>query len=376
MRHGIFALRGALAAAGLALALVAGGCSKPSPAADRFPGFTPAGAPAAQAKWFVDLASVVRQSGVVTFKAVRLLDTGYAIQQLETDCQAQIAGREGVRFKEDGTTDRTFEADSTAQDVQKVPGAPAVVKLVCDKAEAGRVIAGDFDDAKAMYLLFGNYSADKAAIWKNFSSKSADTQFLNEGGAPIVHVALSTQFVEAGITKHMLVTTATPNVADYSCHACGVLLGAFVFANSDGKWHVERELPYFLVRGSWGKAPELSLLKLADATTALHVESGFMGQGILSTSHELFSLAASAEPFFEYSVEGDSESHNPTATIEALPTASSGLADVRVNVVWSGVEASAPSSNEQIVYKFDGHEYQRATPAAVAPAASAASGSV
>jgi hypothetical protein len=222
-----------------------------------------------------------------------------------------------------------------------------------------------------MTLLFGNYSADKASTWKDFTSASADTQFLSENGAPVVRVALSTQFIESGVTKRMLVTTATPNVADYSCHACGTLLGAFVFASDGSKWHLEQEQPYFQIRGSWGKPPTLSLVKLSDTTTALHIETGFMGQGIMSSAHELFSLKSPAAALFDYSVEGDSESHNPAASIEALPSTNNGLADVRVNVVWSGFDASAPSSNEQIVYRFDGNKYQRASP--LPPASGAAS---
>jgi len=320
------------------------GCTKPVPVADRFPGFTQAGKNGADAQWFVDLSSVARTTGAVSFKAVRLLEAGYAIQGLETDCQSHLLGHEGVRFKDDGTTDRVYEANKAPLDAKQVPGAAAAIKLACDKATAGRVIAGDFDDAKALQLLFGNYSAaDGSSTWKDFGSASAETEFL-KGGQPIVRVAFSSQYVEGGVTKHVLVTTATPNVADYDCHACGVLLGVFVFSNDAAKWHVAQELPYFQVGGSWGKAPSLSLMKLSDGVVALHMESSWGGQGIMSSLHQLFLLKPSPQPIFDYSVEGDSESHNPTATIEALPTTMGGLADVRVNVVWSGVEASASAS--------------------------------
>lgn len=366
----------ALVALGAAFLATVIGCTKTAPTADRFPGFSQAGPTGADARWFVDLSSVTRASGAVSFKAVRVLDAGYAIQGVETDCQSRVLGHEGVRFKDDGTTDRVFDADKTTLDIKDVPGAAAATKLACDKATAGRVITGDFDDAKALQLLFGNYSAaDKTAIWKDFSSTSADTQFLKDG-QPVVRVALSSQYVEGGTTKHVLVTTATPNVTDYDCHACGVLLGAFVFVNDAGKWRVSQELPYFQVGGSWGKPPSLALIKLSDAAVALHIESGYMGQGILSSSHQLFLLKPASQPIFDYSVEGDSESHNPAATIEALPSVAGGLADIRVNVVWSGVDASAPSSSEQIVYRYDGQKYQRSTPTSPAdtsPAAAASS---
>lgn len=161
-----------LAILGAASLVTLGACTKTAAAADRFPGFSQAGPNGADAKWFVDLNSVARASGEVSFKAVRALDAGYAIQGLETDCQSRVLGHEGVRFKDDGTTDRVFEADRVPLDVKDVPGGAAA-------AQGATVIISNHDTPAARDL-YRDFELHGVEVRRSLSAKAASRRIAKE----------------------------------------------------------------------------------------------------------------------------------------------------------------------------------------------------
>jgi hypothetical protein len=99
---------------------------------DRFTGFTQVGQEGEAANLFIDTTTVSRgKEGWVSFKMVRVLPSGYAIQDATTNCRNAFRAMEGVKFRDDGTSEAKFPGDNASVTFQDNPGINAAVNLAC-----------------------------------------------------------------------------------------------------------------------------------------------------------------------------------------------------------------------------------------------------
>jgi hypothetical protein len=82
----------------------------------------------------------------------------------------------------------------------------------------------------------------------------------------------------------MLLTWAKPEesgVQEYSCHACGVLVGVSVFRKDGGAWTVETSDPELALIGASGHPPKMKAQRLGPHTWGVAAQMGDMHQGEL-----------------------------------------------------------------------------------------------
>lgn len=122
----------------LAIAIVMIGCigcdrQKEKTAPNRFPGFTQIGSTGEWSKLYLDLNSAQKEGLIVTFKFIRVVESGYVIQEGATDCRKNFLRRDGVQYKDDGTSDRKNPGDAAPMPYQNQPGIPELVRVACNK---------------------------------------------------------------------------------------------------------------------------------------------------------------------------------------------------------------------------------------------------
>lgn len=211
---------------------------------EKFAGFTVVNTNKETAQFYIDTNTIKRRnSGVVSFNMVRVLPNGYAIQIAETDCKTNFSSFEGVKYRDDGTSEEKFIAETLTLPNKDNSDINALVKMACDKAEENRIITGAFDDSKALEILYGSYQpTTHTALWEvieppitlegyeSFSGKSGTVKILD-----------SKDFIEQGKAKHVLLTST---LVDDSPQA---LLSAAVFVKTGDKWRIEAEYPYLKI---------------------------------------------------------------------------------------------------------------------------------
>lgn len=229
-----------LFAIAISLALILSACDKQE---EKFAGFTPIGENKKVAKFYLDTNTVKRdRSGWVRFNMVRDLTDSYVIQNAETNCENHFITEEGVKYRQDGTSQEKFASETMLLPIDK-RDITALVKMACDTAEENRNIKGAFDDGKALEILFGNYDANnKTASWEKIdppTSLESYEKFAGETG--IVKVLESKDFEQDGKMKHILLTLTSVSYVD------NTLLSSIVFVKNDDKWRIEKEHSYLKV---------------------------------------------------------------------------------------------------------------------------------
>ena len=201
-------------AVAMPLALMLSACDKQE---DKFAGFTAVGTDKKAAKFYLDTNTVKRnRSGWVSFNMVRDLTDGYVIQNAETNCDNRFFTLEGVKYRQDGTSQEKFAAETiTLPSDNDNADVTALVTMACDKAEENRMITGTFDDGKALEIL------------KN-SAPLTDTFSLLE----------SKDFVQQGVTKHVLLTSTTSTTNSTE------MLGVTIFEKNGNTWHIQSDYPF------------------------------------------------------------------------------------------------------------------------------------
>ena len=124
-------------AVAMPLALMLSACDKQE---DKFAGFTAVGTDKKAAKFYLDTNTVKRnRSGWVSFNMVRDLTDGYVIQNAETNCDNRFFTLEGVKYRQDGTSQEKFAAETiTLPSDNDNADVTALVTMACDKAEEKR----------------------------------------------------------------------------------------------------------------------------------------------------------------------------------------------------------------------------------------------
>jgi hypothetical protein len=94
------------------------------------------------------------------------------------------------------------------------------------------LLKGAFTPQRAMRFVYGSYDYTQAAsVWRPIKRKSYPQGWPDQLN---VHLLLDASYVQAGQRRHLVVTWATPQESfqgEFTCHACGTLIGIMLFAN-------------------------------------------------------------------------------------------------------------------------------------------------
>jgi hypothetical protein len=140
-----------------------------------------------------------------------------------------------------------------------------------------RAFSGDFGVQKAFTALFENYDPQSRSSSVLVKGDTGD-----ESGK--LTLLLDSPFSQGGARKHLLVTsTAIPGE---DCHACGARIGAYVFANREGRWVPEiadKEAARF---GAFGTTGPAQAVKFAPDVYGFSITLEDMHQGQGDTAQQ------------------------------------------------------------------------------------------
>jgi hypothetical protein len=151
-----------------------------------------------------------------------------------------------------------------------------------DFSANGEFFSGVYSNVKAMRMVYGRYdSKSESSVWTPKHEPAYDQSWPDEVR---VRSLADFSYVEAGATRHLLVTWARPDEDSqegnaYSCHACGVLLGVIAFKEVEGDWKVEASNLQLASSGAWGQPPVAKLLKVGRNTFGFAIRTDDMHQG-------------------------------------------------------------------------------------------------
>lgn len=156
--------------------------------------------------------------------------------------------------------------------------------------DPSKLISGDFDDAKAMKLLFGNYNLKEKSSKLRLTAaeiKELDMNGVEDGRASdmFASVYLSKPFSQLIIERRMLLFTLTP--PEFECHACQPALGGALFSKVEGGWRLDSVNRHILTNGAYGGLPDPKVIKLGKERMGIALEVGFTSTGETSGGLDL-----------------------------------------------------------------------------------------
>ncbi len=148
--------------------------------------------------------------------------------------------------------------------------------------DPSKLISGEYDDAKAMKLLFGNFNAKEKQSKLKLTAAEIKELDLNgvEDGQPsdmFATVYLSKPFRQLVIERRMLLFTLTP--PQFECHACQPALGGALFSKVEGGWRLDSVNRHILTNGAYGGLPEPEVIKIGKERSAVLIEVGYTSTG-------------------------------------------------------------------------------------------------
>lgn len=153
-----------------------------------------------------------------------------------------------------------------------------------DRSE-GEVLKGEYSVGRAMEAVYGNFDAEtKTSVWSPKPSPSSGGSGIRWPELVRVHVLADDTYVDAGVPRHMLMTWAKPEetgVEEYSCHACGVLMGVSVFRKDGREWKMEASELQLALIGALGRPPKMKAQRLGPHTWGAVAQMGDIHQGEL-----------------------------------------------------------------------------------------------
>ena len=165
----------------------------------------------------------------------------------------------------------------------------AILLLLSGATLPARVSVQPGATAALMQQIFGNY--DAAHDWAVWTPKQVPAEYAGflEQGRGRTSLAFDTYFHEASQQKRFLVFSTVPDSdREYNCHACGVLLSAFILGDDHGTWTIQTRNLFLTSGGGWGEPPQFSLAWLGQEHVALLVDDGHEGQGVSEGALKLF----------------------------------------------------------------------------------------
>ena len=143
-----------------------------------------------------------------------------------------------------------------------------------------RGVDEDINTEKALLAVYGNFNpVDKTALWKNIGPKEKLKSTGFSGTDGLVTAAFDEHYTEGGKEKYIVVTKTVPAEQDFTCHACGPIVGVISFVRNTGKWVIESESKFVTTSGAWGELPEVKLIRLGTDKHGLRFDGSDMAQG-------------------------------------------------------------------------------------------------
>src|SRR5271154_4283609 len=158
-------------------------------------------------------------------------------------------------------------------------GAATFFQKAAPSAVSQQSVPADFDLARAMKLLYGNY--DPLAHTSTFRlTKSYPHTFFDKPGKVDARAFLTVGASDGGAMKVFLLTAAVPHGSpEFDCHACAPVIGAAVFAKNGAGWAVEASNREFDVIGNWGGPPAAEIVRLGPERMGFELKPGNTNQG-------------------------------------------------------------------------------------------------
>jgi len=149
-----------------------------------------------------------------------------------------------------------------------------------DFSANGEFFSGVYSNAKAMAMAYGSYdSKSGSSVWTPKQGPIYEEHWPDQ-----IRVRPLKDFTYAadGVARHLLVTWAKPDessLEEYSCHACGVLLGVIAFKEVEGGWKVEVSNLQLDISGASGQPSVAKLLKVGRDAFGFAIQTDDMHQG-------------------------------------------------------------------------------------------------
>ncbi|MGC2107903.1 MAG: hypothetical protein WA655_00205 [Candidatus Korobacteraceae bacterium] len=141
-----------------------------------------------------------------------------------------------------------------------------------------------------MELFYDSYEPIAGSAHWNLEGENPNPAFWPK--TVDVYVLLDVPYVESHIPKHLLVTWArpftVPDNGEFTCHSCGVLLGASVFAKNAHGWVVEVATLDLGEYGTFGQPPTVTLQPVGAQHYGLRIRKEFASTGAVERSLALF----------------------------------------------------------------------------------------
>jgi hypothetical protein len=137
---------------------------------------------------------------------------------------------------------------------------------------------GDFSVKQAFTALYGNYDPNlDGAFWKATAVPKALAEW--NGRTLFIRPLISRGFVDAGNTRHLLVTNSLDvrngDVVKQGtgCRTCGSLIGAAIFERRPEGWKLISRHDFLTADGKWGAPPKVSVAFSGSAGIELQFEA-------------------------------------------------------------------------------------------------------
>src|SRR5438552_12619505 len=88
---------------------------------------------------------------------------------------------------------------------------------------------GDFDEEKALKLIYGNYDKTKDVSNWSITAKERELYKIDEDWTDLfARTMLIESYIEDNIQKRILITKSSAYITFESCHGCGVIISGAV----------------------------------------------------------------------------------------------------------------------------------------------------
>lgn len=144
----------------------------------------------------------------------------------------------------------------------------------------------------AMTLLYGPY---QSSITEEWSPKRSENYPAAWPDSVAVYPLMDVPYIEEQRAKHLLVTWAVSQSADYTeytCHNCGVLIGLAIFEEASDGWRLESSNLQLGEYGTFGKPPLIYLQPIGPKRFGVAMITRFGAQGGLTNTSRCGCLIA------------------------------------------------------------------------------------
>ena len=220
--------------------------------------------------------------------------------------------------------------DANLQDIMRVVGLLVILCFVQpvfgqdrDFSANCEFLAGAYSNVRAMDLVYDAYDTKSASsVWTPKQGPEYEEHWPDQIR---VHLLKEFTYIQGGVPRHLLVTWAKPDetaMEEYSCHACGVLLGVVAFEKVAGGWKVEASNLQLAIGGAWGHPPDAKLLRLGNSTFGFTLQVDDIHGGEVTDGLEMYGpLSGTFTKWFAAEMEDLDPEHEFDETCRGLSEA-------------------------------------------------------